>query len=45
VPEPTGEAWTDNYVRVDVPVETVPAGLQVARVWSRKYARSEAVAG
>lgn len=38
VPEPTGEAWTDNYVRIDVPLSSVPAGLQTAPVWSRKYA-------
>lgn len=37
VPEPTGEAWTDNYIRIEVPLEAVPAGLQMAPVRSNRY--------
>lgn len=39
VPEPTGEAWTDNYIRVDVPLDAVNRGLHSAPVFSRERQR------
>lgn len=39
LPEPTGEAWTDNYIRIDMPLSSVPGGLQTAPVWSARFSR------
>jgi len=36
LPEPSGEGWSDNYIRVDVPLEQ-SLGLSHMRVWSRAY--------
>jgi len=47
LPEPTGECWTDNYIRVDVPLDAVSRGLHLAPVTSRDHvpADRQAVAG
>ena len=47
LPEPNGECWTDNYIRVDVPLNEVSRGLHPAPVFSRDLApsQSHAVAG
>jgi threonylcarbamoyladenosine tRNA methylthiotransferase MtaB len=37
VPEPTGDAWTDNYIRIEVSPEAVAAGLQSAEVRSNRF--------
>ncbi len=37
LPEPTGEAWTDNYIRVDVPLSEVKFGLSHRRVESSQF--------
>ncbi|MBV9080446.1 MAG: hypothetical protein JO102_04930 [Elusimicrobia bacterium] len=44
LPEPTGEAWTDNYIRVEVPLDAVPGGLQPAVVRSPRF-QAAAVGG
>ena len=38
LPEPSGEGWTDNYIRVDVPLSQVKEGLSHRRVWSSAFA-------
>ena len=43
VPEPTGEAWTDNYIRVDVSLDAVNRGLHRAPVFSRERQPASAV--
>jgi threonylcarbamoyladenosine tRNA methylthiotransferase MtaB len=37
LPEPNGEGWTDNYIRVEVPAERVQNGLSAQRVWSSQF--------
>jgi threonylcarbamoyladenosine tRNA methylthiotransferase MtaB len=37
LPEPTGEAWTDNYIRVDVPLADTGMGLHRRPVASRRH--------
>jgi threonylcarbamoyladenosine tRNA methylthiotransferase MtaB len=37
LPEPSGEAWTDNYIRVEVPPAERSAGLSFQTVWSPLY--------
>ena len=37
LPEPSGEGWTDNYIRVRVPDEQISAGLSHMRVWTPRY--------
>jgi len=37
LPEPSGEGWTDNYIRVEVPEQGRSAGLSSQRVWSAAY--------
>ncbi len=37
LPEPTGEGWTDNYIRVEFPPETLSQGLSPLRVWNAAY--------
>ena len=41
LPEPTGEAWTDNYIRVDVPLDQVKTGLSHRRVESAQFGPKE----
>jgi threonylcarbamoyladenosine tRNA methylthiotransferase MtaB len=38
LPEPSGEGWTDNYIRVEVPEPARVAGLSAQKVWSPLYA-------
>lgn len=38
LPEPSGEAWTDNYIRVEVPLSEVARGLSHRRVERRPLA-------
>ncbi len=37
LPEPSGEAWTDNYIRVEVPEASRNTGLSFQKVWSPLY--------
>jgi threonylcarbamoyladenosine tRNA methylthiotransferase MtaB len=37
LPEPSGEGWTDNYIRVTVPQEQISAGLSHRRVWASQW--------
>lgn len=37
LPEPSGEGWTDNYIRVQVPLAEVKRGLSHRQVWSPLY--------
>lgn len=37
LPEPLGEGWSDNYIRVDVPQEHFEKGLAPSPVWAKKY--------
>jgi threonylcarbamoyladenosine tRNA methylthiotransferase MtaB len=39
VPEPTGEGWTDNYIRVQVPLAAIPLGLSPHPVASPDFVR------
>jgi threonylcarbamoyladenosine tRNA methylthiotransferase MtaB len=41
LPKPTGEGWTDNYIRVDVPLAEVGSGLSYRRVTSKDYSREK----
>ncbi len=41
LPEPTGEAWTDNYIRVDVPLSETKSGLSHRRVESAQFTSKE----
>jgi threonylcarbamoyladenosine tRNA methylthiotransferase MtaB len=41
LPEPTGEAWTDNYIRVDVPLTETGSGLSHRRVFSSRFDHKE----
>jgi hypothetical protein len=38
IPEPTGEAWTDNYIRVQLPLADGARGLIQAKVWAPEMA-------
>lgn len=38
LPEPSGEGWTDNYIRVEIPEPQRAKGLSDQRVWSPLYA-------
>jgi len=35
--EPTGEGWTDNYIRVEIPKDLVKTGLLHTRVYSARF--------
>jgi threonylcarbamoyladenosine tRNA methylthiotransferase MtaB len=37
LPEPSGEGWTDNYIRVQVELAEISEGLSHRRVWSPEY--------
>jgi threonylcarbamoyladenosine tRNA methylthiotransferase MtaB len=37
LPEPSGEAWTDNYIRVDIPLSETGRGLHLRPVLSSRY--------
>ncbi len=37
LPEPSGEGWTDNYIRVQIPASEPISGLSHRRVWSPDY--------
>ena len=37
LPEPTGEGWTDNYIRVDVPLKETKSGLGLRPVLAHTY--------
>lgn len=41
LPERSGEAWTDNYIRVDVPLGEAGTGLSHRRVFSSHFDRKE----
>jgi threonylcarbamoyladenosine tRNA methylthiotransferase MtaB len=38
LPEPSGEAWTDNYIRVDIPLSETGRGLHRRPVVSTRFA-------
>lgn len=42
LPEPSGEGWTDNYIRVQVPLSEIKNGLSFQRVFSSLYGPTEA---
>lgn len=42
LPEPSGEAWTDNYIRVEVPEANRNNGLSFQKVWSPLYEAASA---
>jgi threonylcarbamoyladenosine tRNA methylthiotransferase MtaB len=42
LPEPSGEGWTDNYIRVHVPSAQVQTGLSHIQVWSPLYSERPA---
>ena len=39
LPEPSGEGWTDNYIRIEVPLADVSKGLHMAPVQSQNYSK------
>ena len=41
LPEPAGEGWTDNYIRVDIPLSEIRTGLSHRRVFSSQFDRKE----
>ncbi|MCG3203518.1 MAG: Threonylcarbamoyladenosine tRNA methylthiotransferase MtaB [Elusimicrobia bacterium] len=41
LPEPNGEGWTDNYIRVELPLAEVKKGLSLRRVESSQFGRKE----
>lgn len=43
LPEPSGEGWTDNYIRVQVSPDQVNKGLSEHRVWSPEMVQKLAV--
>lgn len=40
LPEPTGEGWSDNYIRAEVSLDQVKAGLQLAPVFHSESEKS-----
>jgi threonylcarbamoyladenosine tRNA methylthiotransferase MtaB len=43
LPEPSGEAWTDNYIRVDVPLAETRMGLHARIVVAARYGSPDAL--